>query len=244
MSNVTSDNLGSPSDDCKDWRTGKRQPGVMKPTAEYLKFRLRIETVVRKGQNVRRMVFSTEAGYDTSWATEAAAIAAKPHFKRWVDDGMKAECHSQQRVGQAVSAAAQTESVARNQARIPIRFSGRNRLQCAPTVALSLQVDKSGVAAVTLDVTLPTEETLDIHRRQRWHQRSAQVVDCKKRRRDAAEAAAAAIPAACCGTTSMSAAVRQPNGCPLSLRRTTRNRCGELHVARHTRCALANAAAM
>ena len=195
MSYVTSDKLSSPSGE--HWRTGKRQPGVMKPTPAFPKYRLRIEALERLGQKKRRMVISTEAGYDATWATEAAALAARSDFKRWVEDGMG---YSQQRVAQAAAAAARTETVARDRARIPVRFSGRNRLQLrAPLVALSLQVDRSGVAAVMISVTLPTEDLLteDTLAIARWQQRSAQVVDRKKRCRDGAEAAAAAIPAAC-----------------------------------------------
>ena len=197
MSDVTSDNVGSPSDDRKGWRTGGRQPGLMKPCRGHPNYRLRIEALERPSQKKRRMVFSTEAGYDKAWATEAAALAARSDFKRWVEDGMGG---SQQRVAQAAATAARTETAARDQARIPVRFSGRNRMQLrAPLVGLSLQVDRSGVAVVTISVTLPTEDlpTEDTLAIARWQQRSAQVVDRKKRCRDAAEAAAAAIPAVC-----------------------------------------------
>ena len=114
-----------------------------------------------------------ERGYEKAWETEAAALAARPHFKRWVEDGLR---HAHQRAGQAAQAATRSDAVALARARIPIRFSGRNRLHnCSNTAstqcALSLQVDRSGTVAVMISLAQEITEVLI----QRWKERSAQL---------------------------------------------------------------------
>ena len=80
------------------WRTLRRQPWSCK-TPEGT-FRLAIQVAKQKGDRVRtsKVVYSTDfrAG---GWATEAAALAARPGFKKWVDSGM----NKQQRLAQKES---------------------------------------------------------------------------------------------------------------------------------------------
>eukprot|EP00966_Prymnesium_polylepis_P241079 5575442-Prymnesium_polylepis.1 len=63
------------------------------------------------------------------WATQEAAIAAKPHFKEWVDVGMNAHRRTAQ-AASAVARAAAAKSAAANP-RLPVRFRGGVRLESA-----------------------------------------------------------------------------------------------------------------
>eukprot|EP00966_Prymnesium_polylepis_P050479 1168670-Prymnesium_polylepis.1 len=174
------------------WRTGDRQPEACHV---HKTWRLRIRYApyqgARKAQ--QKVAWSTDQGYEQTWATQAAAIAAKADFKAWVNHGRGGK----QRTAQLASAAARVKAVelARAEPLLPSRFSGRHKAESeleAPAFAtVVLRVGATGAVTLALGVAAPRSDSLLLQ----WRERSAQVVDRRKRRRDAAEAAAAAIPA-------------------------------------------------
>jgi hypothetical protein len=126
-------------------------------------------------------------GDERTWATQAAAIAAKSNFKEWVNGGRS----SQQRLAGSASAASRAEAVqaARLRPLTPVRFRGSTRLEAAQ-VTVGLRIGAAGAVSVVLNcLAHSSEELLDI-----WRHRSAQVINKGKRRQDAAEAAADSIP--------------------------------------------------
>jgi hypothetical protein len=177
-----------------EWRTGKRQPTETQPTKDG-DWILRISVAPYPGAKKDKpkpwdVARSTDAGYNMRWATRAAAIAAKQHFKAWVNAGR----NSQQRGAQAASAVARAAAVAEARARphLPVRFSGRRWIaEAVDSAAGGEGVDESpdklsgGFDLSTADTAVLVE---------RWKKRSAQVVDRAKRRRLNAEAAAESIP--------------------------------------------------
>eukprot|EP00966_Prymnesium_polylepis_P087496 2024482-Prymnesium_polylepis.2 len=77
-----------------------------------------------------KMVSSTHAGYGAGqWATQEAAIAAKPHFKEWVDTNMNPLKRTAGATS-VVARAAAAKSAATNP-RLPVRFRGGVRLESA-----------------------------------------------------------------------------------------------------------------
>ena len=172
-----------------DWRTGNRQPSVSQERDGT--WRLQIRYAPHQGARLAKQQWarSTDPGYDQKWATEAAAIGAKAHFKEWVDKGR----NPLKRSAQSASAAARAEAVERARARplLPTRFRGGIRLEAA-SVNARLQVGAKGSVSMTLGVAAHASEATLLQ----WHKRAAQVVDKRKRRRGAVEAAAAAVPLA------------------------------------------------
>ena len=169
------------------WRTENRQP------TEYQmhnKWHLMIKYAAYRGARGKKLdtARSTHQGYDKGgWATRAAAIAAKPHFKEWVNSGSS----SQQRAAGAASVVARAEAVAaaRQRPLVPTRFRGGIRIEAAK-VTVGLSIGTTGTVAVALDTVAHASELAT----EQWHQRAAQIVDRKKRRLDAVDAAAADIP--------------------------------------------------
>ena len=169
------------------WRTENRQP------TEYQlhnKWHLMIKYAPYRGARGQKLdtARSTHQGYDKGgWATRAAAIAAKPHFKEWVNSGR----NSQQRAAGATSAVARAKAVeaARQRPLVPTRFRGGIRIEAAKVI-VGLSIGTTGTVAVALDTVAHASELAT----EQWHKRAAQIVDRKKRRLDAVDAAAAEIP--------------------------------------------------
>eukprot|EP00966_Prymnesium_polylepis_P239967 5548955-Prymnesium_polylepis.1 len=166
-------------------KTGNRQPTACKLHGVW---QLQIRYAPRTYASKLEWARSTDKGYDKTWATEEAAIAAKAHFKKWVDDGRS----TQQRAAQAASTAARAKTVetARANPRLPVRFRGGVWLEsAAPTPVLSFTACSPTTIAIDIRFSRDTDVLVE-----NWRKRSAQVVDRRKRRRFAAEAAADSIP--------------------------------------------------
>eukprot|EP00966_Prymnesium_polylepis_P014688 339291-Prymnesium_polylepis.1 len=106
------------------WRTGDRQPTATQPDGNGGQWILRILFAPRRGAKKaeQKWASSTDPGYNRTWATPEAAIAAKAHFKQWVEHGR----NPQQRTAQTASAVARAAAVAEARVRpqLPVRFSG------------------------------------------------------------------------------------------------------------------------
>ena len=72
------------------WRTGDRQPTeYVKSCKWYLQVRYAPYKGTR-GQTLKT-ASSADKGYERTWATRAAAIAAKSNFKEWVNGGRSSQ---------------------------------------------------------------------------------------------------------------------------------------------------------
>ena len=99
-----------------------------------------------RGQTLKT-ASSADKGYERTWATRAAAIAAKSNFKEWVNGGRS----SQQRAAGAASAASRAETVqaARLRPLTPVCFCGSTRLEAAQ-VTVGLRIGAAGAVSVVL----------------------------------------------------------------------------------------------
>jgi hypothetical protein len=163
------------------WRTGDRQ------STEYVKsckWYLQVRYAPYKGARGQTLKTASSADkYERTWATRAAAIAAKTTFKEWVNGGRS----SQQRAAAAASATSRAETVqaARLRPLTPVHFCGSTRLEAAQ-VTVGLRIGAADAVSVVLNcLAHSSEELLGI-----WRHRSAQVINRGERRRDAAEVAA------------------------------------------------------
>ena len=184
------------------WRTGNRQPTECFNHGTWC-LQVRYAPYQRASSAKLRVARSTDKGYEPhTWATQAAAIAAKAHFKAWVDYGR----NPLKRAAQAASAVARAAAVvsARVQPLLSTRFRGSVRLEMAK-VTVTLRVGAAGAVTAALGFNINASETLLLQ----WRARAAQVVDRGKRRRNAAEAAAAVLCQRLYGTTFWSAAAGQ-----------------------------------
>mmetsp|Transcript_13461 Transcript_13461/g.34312 ORF Transcript_13461/g.34312 Transcript_13461/m.34312 type:complete len:91 (-) Transcript_13461:723-995(-) len=69
------------------WRTGDRQPEAYLVHVDAWRLRIRYAPYQGARRAQQKVARSTDRGYEQTWATQAAAITAKAHFKAWVDNG-------------------------------------------------------------------------------------------------------------------------------------------------------------
>ena len=163
------------------WRTLGRQPRVALKDGT---FTLTIDYAKQKGDKCKlwARVSSADRWRRGGWATEAAALAARPHFKHWVDN----EMNSQQRAAQSSSAVARSPAslAAALSPPLPTRVSGRKRPR-AVHVAVGLNADGG---RVQLSLTLATEmdSSVGMEELLRYNQRARGALQrqAKRRRRE------------------------------------------------------------
>ena len=125
------------------WRTGARQPSVYNMGNRW---RLSISYDRHPGgpkQQRRKATSGDSAGFNTTWATRAAAELAAPDFKQWVNCGM----HAGQRAGVVAENAARGNRTARQ---LASRFSPR---QQGPGARVLNTVSRVAAMAVALGTT-------------------------------------------------------------------------------------------
>ena len=182
------------------WRTKDRQPmvrpdGLSKRVCEK-PYYLMIKAAKQKGDPSakQQQVLSYDPGYGRSWATEAAAEADRPNFKRWVDNGCIGLNAGQQAATAASSASASSSRQPRSAE--PQRSSKRSKVNHAWRAVLNLTVRTLATGAAVAASVVGALAPMDPEQlRAAWQQRSAFLQESKRHRQQrAVREAQASVP--------------------------------------------------
>ena len=182
------------------WRTKDRQPmvrpdGLSKRVCEK-PYYLMIKAAKQKGDPSakQQQVRSYDQGYGRSWATEAAAEADRPNFKRWVDNGCIGLNAGQQAATAASSASASSSRQPRSAE--PQRSSKRSKVNHAWRAVLNLTVRTLATGAAVAASVVGAFAPMDPEQlRAAWQQRSAFLQESKRHRQQrAVREAQASVP--------------------------------------------------